>query len=40
MAFRELFEQAPDIHAVGDPEMLHSPFIHGVKRLPCEFTPR
>ena len=39
MAFRELFEQVPDIHAVTDPEMLHSPFIHGVKRLECEFTP-
>ena len=39
MAFRELFEQVPDIHAVTAPEMLHSPFIHGVKRLECEFTP-
>jgi cytochrome P450 len=40
MAFRELFDQVPDIHAVGEPDMLHSPFIHGIKRLDCEFTSR
>ena len=40
MASRELHDQVPDLHAVGDPEMLHSPFIHGIKRLDCEFTPR
>jgi len=40
MAFRELFDQVPDIHTVAEPEMLHSQFIHGVKRLECEFTPR
>ena len=38
MAFRELFEQVPDIHVVDNPEMLRSAFIHGVKRLDCEFT--
>ena len=38
MVFRELFEQVPDIHVVDDPEMLRSAFIHGVKRLDCEFT--
>ena len=40
LAFRELFDQVPDIHAVGEPDMLLSPFIHGIKRLDCEFTPR
>ena len=40
LAFRELFEQVPDLHAVGEPDMLLSPFIHGIKRLDCEFTAR
>ena len=40
MAFREIFEQVPDLHAVSEPDMLLSPFIHGIKRLDCEFTPR
>lgn len=40
MAFRELYEQVPDLHAVGEPDLLHSAFIHGIKRLDCEFTPR
>jgi cytochrome P450 len=37
--FEELFTRLPDIHASGDPDMLQSNFIHGIKRLPCEFTP-
>jgi cytochrome P450 len=40
LAFREMFEQVPDLLAVGEPDMLLSPFIHGIKRLDCEFTPR
>jgi cytochrome P450 len=40
MAFREIFDQVPDLHAAGEPDMLHSSFIHGIKRLDCEFTPR
>lgn len=40
LAFRELFEHVPDLHAVAEPDMLLSPFIHGIKRLECEFTPR
>ena len=40
LAFRELHEQIPDIRAVGEPDMLLSPFIHGIKRLDCEFTVR
>jgi len=37
--FRELFNRLPDIHASGDPDLLHSSFIHGVKHLPATFTP-
>ena len=37
--FRELFARMGDIHATGDPELLASSFIHGIKHLPVEFTP-
>jgi cytochrome P450 len=37
--FDEIFLQIPDIEA-GEPELLRSAFIHGVKRMPCTFTPR
>lgn len=38
--FRELFRLVPDVEA-GEPEMFRSSaFIHGVKRMPCSFTPR
>ena len=37
--FTELLTRLPDIEA-GEPEMFKSSsFIHGVKRMPCEFTP-
>jgi hypothetical protein len=29
----------PDIEA-GEPELLRSAFIHGIKRMPCTFTAR
>jgi methyl-branched lipid omega-hydroxylase len=35
VAFRELFAQVPTIHATGDPAVLRSSFINGVKRLPA-----
>jgi methyl-branched lipid omega-hydroxylase len=38
--FRELLHRLPDIRVSGEPEMLLSGFIHGIKRMPCEFTPR
>jgi cytochrome P450 len=38
--FRELFGRVPDIHASGEPVRLLSSFINGIKRVPCEFTPR
>jgi hypothetical protein len=37
--YRELFRRLPDIEASGPPEMLRSSFIHGIKHLPCQFTP-
>jgi len=37
--FRELFERLPDIHASGEPDLLLSSFIHGVKHLDAKFTP-
>jgi cytochrome P450 len=40
MVFREIFEQIPDLQITGAADRLLSPFINGIKRLPCEFTPR
>ncbi len=37
--FEELFRWLPDIRATDEPVYLQSPFIHGIKQLPCEFTP-
>lgn len=39
VAFEELRRLVPDIHAVGEPDLLHSAFIHGIKRLPVAWTP-
>jgi cytochrome P450 len=37
--FEELFRRLPDIEVSGEPDMLQSAFIHGIKRMPCRFTP-
>jgi cytochrome P450 len=37
--FGEMLRLIPDIEA-GEPELLRSGFIHGIKRMPCTFTPR
>ncbi|HZJ26530.1 MAG TPA: cytochrome P450 [Acidimicrobiia bacterium] len=37
--FEELFRRLPDIEISGEPDMLQSSFIHGIKRMPCTFTP-
>ena len=37
--FEEIFRVLPDLHITGEPEMLQSGFIHGIKRMPCAFTP-
>ena len=40
VAFRELFRQLPDIQVTGEPEYLRANFIHGIKHLPCSYTPK
>jgi cytochrome P450 len=37
--FREIFGRLGDLEITGEPEMLLSAFIHGIKHLPCRFTP-
>jgi cytochrome P450 len=37
--FDELLHRLPDIRISGEPDMLLSGFIHGIKRMPCRFTP-
>lgn len=36
--FDELLHRLPDIQA-GEPDLLNANFIHGIKRMPCTFTP-
>ena len=36
--FRELFRRLPDIEVVGEPAMLRSGFIHGIKRMPVAWS--
>jgi cytochrome P450 len=37
--FRELLQRLPDLEIQGKPAYLRSNFIHGIKRMPCTFTP-
>lgn len=37
--FEQLFQRLPDLHITKEPEILQSAFIHGIKRMPCAFTP-
>ena len=37
--FEELFRWLPDLEITGPPDYLRSGFIHGIKRMPCRFTP-
>jgi cytochrome P450 len=37
--FREIFRRLPDLEITGPPERLLSNFIHGIKRMPCQWTP-
>ena len=34
---REIFHRLPDLAITGEPDYLQSGFIHGIKRMPCEF---
>ncbi|MGB3351656.1 MAG: cytochrome P450 [Mycobacterium sp.] len=38
VAFEELHNRVPDIRATEEPDLLHSAFIHGIKRLPVSWT--
>jgi cytochrome P450 len=33
--FEEIFRRLPDLEITGEPDMLQSSFIHGIKRMPC-----
>jgi cytochrome P450 len=37
--FDEVLHRLPDIEVCGEPALLFSAFIHGIKRMPCRFTP-
>ena len=37
--FERIFRRLPDLEITGPPERLMSNFIHGIKRMPCAFTP-
>ncbi|MGZ6980406.1 MAG: cytochrome P450 [Acidimicrobiia bacterium] len=37
--FEELLRRLPDLEITGEPARLQSSFIHGIKRMPCAFTP-
>ena len=37
--FREIFRRLPDLEITGEPARLASFFIHGIKHMPCAFTP-
>ena len=36
--FRQIFRRLPDLRITAEPARLLSFFIHGIKRMPCEFT--
>jgi cytochrome P450 len=36
--FEELLRRLPDIEVTGEPDMLQSGFIHGIKRMPCAWS--
>ncbi len=37
--FERIFRRLPDLEITGEPDMLQSNFIHGIKRMRCAFTP-
>ena len=37
--FREILQRIPDMRLAGEPEMLRSNFIGGMKHLPVTYTP-
>jgi methyl-branched lipid omega-hydroxylase len=39
LAYQELHRRVPDLVATGEPAILRSAFVHGIKRLPVSWTP-
>jgi cytochrome P450 len=39
MMFQEIFQWLPDLQITSEPARLLSPFINGIKRMDCAFTP-
>jgi cytochrome P450 len=39
MMFQEIFQWLPDLEITSEPARLLSPFINGIKRMDCTFTP-
>ena len=39
MMFEEIFQWLPDLEITSEPDRLLSPFINGIKRMRCEFSP-
>jgi cytochrome P450 len=39
MMFGQIFDRLSDLEITGPPERLGSNFVHGIKRMPCRFTP-
>ncbi|MFO0690898.1 MAG: cytochrome P450 [Myxococcota bacterium] len=39
IVFERIFARMPDLEITGPPERLQSDFIHGIKRMPCAWTP-
>jgi len=37
--FRQIFDRLPDLEITGPPDRLASNFVHGLKRMPCRFSP-
>ena len=37
--FREIFQRLPDVEVTRGPELLTHNFIHGIKHMPCRFSP-
>jgi len=37
--FRQIFRRMPDLEITAPPDRLASNFVHGIKRMPCRFTP-
>ncbi|WP_354700572.1 Methyl-branched lipid omega-hydroxylase [Paraconexibacter sp. AEG42_29] len=37
--FKEVYTRMPDLRVIGEPDFLDANVVHGVKRLPAEWTP-